>query len=481
MTLAFAPFDLSFITFFPLAFMFASWRTLTPGRAAMRGFLFGLGLFGAGVSWVFISVYYFGGREIFSALVATGIFVVFWALFPALTGYLIAKTKNNKVRFQLFLMPGIWVLVEYLRGEWVLNGFPWLQVAYSQITTPLAGYVPIIGVYGTGFIVAVIAYSILRSLSNWPSFLNRIMLILVLVLGGAAFRTIEWTSPIGQNIKISLIQGNISQDRKWAEDNRDATLDLYRSITRKNWAADIIIWPETSIPAYYSDVKETFLKPLESEALEHGADLIVSLPMKNADNSVRYNAVLTLGKTPGIYRKNHLLPFGEYMPLQPVSGYLLQFLNVRLGNFASGGDDQQLMRAAGYQFITSICYEDVFAITRPELLAQAAFLVNVTNDAWFGRSIEPYQHMQIAQMRALETGRYLMRATNTGVTGVVDSKGKIVSEGDLFKTDVISANIVPMQGVTPYVYIGNETIIAIIMLLTVGEFTGGFFQRNKIS
>ncbi|PKM10438.1 MAG: apolipoprotein N-acyltransferase [Gammaproteobacteria bacterium HGW-Gammaproteobacteria-3] len=474
MTLAYAPFDAAFWVFPALLFLFVSWLVLSPGRAALRGFLFGLGLFGSGVSWVFISVYYFGGRDIILSILATLVFVFFWALFPALTGYLSAKLRPDKADYQLVSMPLLWVSIEYLRGTWVLNGFPWLQIAYSQIETPLIGYAPVIGVYGTGLIVALNAMLLLTAMIKRRYLWRYLGMVAVLWMGGYYLKNIAWTTSAGEALKVTLIQGNISQDRKWAKDNRDATLKLYESITREHWDSDIVIWPETSIPAYYAEVKDSFLKGLEQQALTHDTEVIVGLPIKDKAQSALYNSVLVLGKTAGVYRKNHLLPFGEYMPLQPVSGYLLNFLNLRLGNFASGGDDQKLLMAAGYRFITSICYEDVFPLVSVKVLEQAAFLVNVTNDAWFGDSIEPYQHMQIARMRAIETGRYLLRATNTGLTGIVDPQGKIIAQAKLFQTAAVSGEIVPLLGVTPYVRFGDKLIVFLMVIGLICVAINGF-------
>lgn len=479
MALAFSPFDQTFLVFPALIYLFASWMVLAPKHAAIRGFLFGLGLFGAGVSWVFVSVYNFGGHDIINASLVTLFFVVFWSLFPALTGYLAGLLRNKKVGKQLSLLPVLWVLIEHLRGTWIFNGFPWLQIAYTQMDTGLAGYVPVVGGYGVGLITAFIAMCGLKILLRDQNSLGYFLSIICLWAGGLFLKNIQWTYPAGDKLTVSIIQGNISQDRKWAQENRDATLKLYLSLTNEHWSSDIIVWPETSIPAYYSEVKDSFLVPLEQKAIANNTDLVVSLPMKDEAQSRRYNSVLVLGQRPGVYRKNHLLPFGEYMPLQPVAGYILKFLNIRLGDFASGGGDQELLSAAGYHFITSICYEDVFAINNATQLEKAAFLVNVTNDAWFGHSIEPVQHMQIARMRALETGRYLIRATNTGLTGVVAPNGEIINQAPLFKVAVIKEAIVPMTGMTFYGRFGDAWVITFIwglLLLNIFELK---FYRNK--
>jgi apolipoprotein N-acyltransferase len=265
-----------------------------------------------------------------------------------------------------------------------------------------------------------------------------------------------------------LIQGNIAQDQKWKPENKIRILQKYKSMTEEHWDSDVIIWPETAVPAFRAEVNESFLLPLSKEAEKTDTDLIVSVPVRGSLSHEKYNAVITLGKNDGIYRKNHLLPFGEYLPLQPLSGFVLNTLNIQLGNFFQGGADQPLLKAGGYPFITSICYEDAFSEVNIRGLSDAAYLVNVTNDAWFGNSLEPHQHLQIARMRAMETGRFLLRATNTGITAIVSPSGDIIKQAPLFEAVAISENITPMGGITPYAGVGDKVIISAIGILLLG-------------
>ncbi len=468
LTLAFSPFDYSYFALIALTILLLGWQNVTPIKAAIRGYLFGVGLFGVGVSWVFVSIFYFGHAGIIGSSLLTLLFVGVWALFPALTGYLINKFGFAEHSFiRLLIIPALWVLIEYFRGYTILNGFPWLQVAYSQLDTPLAGYIPLLGCYGTGYLL-IFTLVLFLEIVHYKNY--RVILIPALVviwLSGWGLQHISWTDKIGDSLKVSLIQGNISQDMKWLPDNRIKTLIQYQTMTEQHWDSDIVIWPETAIPAFYFQVKDFFIKPLAEKAKNNNTDLIVSMPMLGNTKYENYNAVMTLGKEQGVYKKNHLLPFGEYMPLQPLSGYILSLLEIRLGNFLSGGPDQKLLKAGGYAFNTSICYEDAFGAEAIRGQPEAAFLVNVTNDAWFGNSIEPHQHMQIARMRALETGRYLLRATNTGLTGVVDPKGKIIKQAPLFETTSITADIYPMGNMTPYASIGDKVIIYSLLVITL--------------
>lgn len=467
LTLAFAPFNYSYLAIASLVLSFLSWFNCSAGRAALRAYLYGLGLFGSGVSWVYISIHDYGGAPVVGAVLVTLLMVFFWSLFPALTAYLTVKLSANKHKNKVFwFAPFIWILVEYYRGFWFLNGFPWLQIAYSQLGTPLQGFVPLVGVYGTGFLLSLTAAVIASGVMKIIKYHQVFVFILLLWGIGGYLTTLKWTSVIGKPIKVALIQGNVAQDQKWLPENRIKTLVSYQQLTEQNWDADIIIWPETAIPAYLSQVQEFYLKPLSAKAKIQNTDLIVSLPAKGKAKEY-FNTVLSLGKNESRYDKNHLLPFGEYLPLQPLSRFILDSLNVHLGSFTSGGDEQTLLTGGGYPFATSICYEDAFAMEAIRAMPDAAFLVNVTNDAWFGDSIEPHQHMQIAQMRALETGRYLLRVTNTGVTGIVEPGGNIVEQAPQFKQAVLKGHIIPMGGMTPYATVGDDLIVFVVFFCFV--------------
>jgi apolipoprotein N-acyltransferase len=479
LTLSFAPFNYSGLALMALAFLFASWRNSSAKRAALRGYLFGLGSFGSGVSWVYISMHDFGGAGAFGSGLMTGLFSAFWALFPALAGYFSGKIQGAG---RIIRMPIIWILIEYLRGYWLLNGFPWFQIAYSQLETPLAGYIPILGVYGTGFIVALTASIVVEIFRKTvqlcrgdfgrprrlKSPLQLIITLAILWGVGSLLRNQAWTHEVGSPIRISMIQGNIGQDQKWRPENKINTLLKYKRMTEAHWDSNVIIWPETAIPAYLDQVKENFLAPLANDAKRHNTDLIISVPVQEQSPTKNFNAVITLGKEEGMYRKIHLLPFGEYLPLQPLSGFVLNLIHIRLGNFTPGAINQPLLKAGGYPFITLICYEDAFGDLSIKGLPDAAFLVNVTNDGWFGDTIEPHQHMQMARMRAMETGRFLLRSTNTGVTAIVSPKGEIIHQALLFQETVLTGTIKPMGGMTPYAKWGDKPVIWVMVILLLG-------------
>jgi len=461
-TLAFAPFNYSLLALVALTVLFATWQHCSPARALLRGYLFGLGSFGLGISWVYISVHDYGGAAVFGSVAITVLCVAFWAIFPAITAWLSVKLQGHK-SIEPLTLPLIWVLVEYFRGDLLLNGFPWFVSSYSQLSTTLAGYVPLIGAYGSSFLLVLSASLAMHMLRNKPQRLLMAASIGLIWSVGGLLKLTDWTDVIGKPIHTVLVQGNVTQDQKWRPENRLNTLLMYKKMTEENWGADVIVWPETAIPAYLSQVDEFFLQPLKQKALQHNTDLIVSLPTEGETENEIYNAVITLGKHKGMYRKNHLLPFGEYMPLQPLSGLVLKGLNIRMGDFTRGGDSQDLLKAGGYPFITTICYEDAFGDAGLYKLEDAAYLVNVTNDGWFGDSFEPYQHLQIARMRAIETGRYMLRATNTGATAVINPKGEIIALAPLFTTTTLKAEILPMGGITPYAQLGDGKVMLLLL------------------
>jgi apolipoprotein N-acyltransferase len=464
LTLAFSPYDFAYVALPALMFLYRAWSVQSPRQAALSGYLFGLGLFGSGIWWVYVSIHDFGGADALSAGLLTLLLVGIWALFPAITGALAARVLSSQVVwFRVTAVALLWVMVEYFRGFWLLNGFPWLQIAYSQLQTPLAGFAPLVGVYGIGFLLALSAFALVEMLDRKLPPTHGLLFLLLIWGAGGWLKTVQWTQAIGEPIKITLVQGNIGQGQKWQPRQKLNTLKLYQQLTEQHWDSNVIIWPETAIPAFLDQVKVFFLDPLAAMAREHKVDLVVSLPTSGQGKEY-FNSVLVLGESPGLYHKNHLLPFGEYLPLQPLSGWVLDLIRIPLGNFSAGDDSQTLLTAGGFPFVTTICYEDAFGELVARQIGDAAYIVNVTNDAWFGDTSQPYQHMQMARMRALETGRYLVRATNTGLTGFVAPDGSISKQAPLFTTTTLTDTIVPMGGITPYATIGDNVVFAVLII-----------------
>jgi apolipoprotein N-acyltransferase len=461
--MAFAPFGIAPLAVLSLALLFHLWRAApNAARGAWTGYAFGLGLMGFGVSWIRISIAQFGGVNIVLAVTATVLFVLAMALFFALAGWLATRVGYRRGNPWLLLgLPAIWVLVEWLRG-WLLTGFPWLSLGYGQIDWPLAGYAPLGGIYAVSLAVALSAA--LLNLWQRPA---AVAALAVLWGTGFALQQVDWVEPSGAPVRVSLVQGNIPQEKKWLPSMRRPTLDLYLDMTAGVPDSTLVIWPETAVPAFVSEVEDSLLAPLHQALGPQGRDLLLGI----ADGDPRgayFNAMVSVGSSGRAhYHKRHLVPFGEYLPLDAWTRPVLDFLEIPMSDFTPGDGDSPVIRLAGHPAAINICYEDAYGSEILRGLPDAAFLVNASNDAWFGDSLAPHQHLEIARMRALETGRYLLRATNTGISAIIDERGGLRGTAPQFEQAVLSGEFVPLRGRTPFVAWGNAgTLVpASLMLL----------------
>jgi apolipoprotein N-acyltransferase len=434
------------------------------------------------VSWVYVSLHTFGAMPAPLAAAVTLLFCAYLALFPAAAGWLARHWPLKPAANWIFLVPAVLTLLEWLRG-WLFTGFPWLNPGYTQApASPLAGYAPLLGVHGVTLLLLATAGALslilaqrsraqLRALWPWPAAL------LVLWCIGAGLRTVAWTEPTGTRITVSLLQGNIEQDLKWREDHLRGTLDTYLRMVRAS-DARLIILPETALPLFLRDVPAAYLDELAAHARRNNGDLLLGVPERLPQGDY-YNSVVSLGSAGSqTYRKSHLVPFGEFIPLRPLFGALVSQLAIPLQDFARGGMDQQPLAVAGEQVAINICYEDAFGEEIIRQLPQATLLVNVSNVAWFGRSIAPQQHLQIAQMRALETGRYMLRATNTGVTAVIAPDGRVEAAAAEFTQAVLTREVAGMRGATPFVRWGNLAALALCVLAMISALLARQKQRQ---
>jgi apolipoprotein N-acyltransferase len=464
--LAFAPYNYPALGLLCLTVLFWLWDGARAKSAAVTGFVFGLGMFGFGVSWVQISVHQFG-LPIYSFSVAvTAAFILALCCYPAICGYAVAKLPgSNRFLRILCLFPMGWVLTEILRG-WLFTGFPWLLVGYSQVDAPLAVFAPIIGAYGVSYITALLAAAAvvcLRARGGWRY--GALGLVGFIAVTAITLNDVSWTQEAGEEMSVALVQGAIPQAVKWSPAYRQPTIDLYTELSKPHWGKSLIVWPETAIPAFAGEIPDT-LSVLAAKALESGTSLLVGMPTEDPTGGNEYfNSVVQFGTKSGRYNKHHLVPFGEYLPFDKWVRPLTTFLRIPMSDFSSGNFEQPLMLVGGYAIGVSICYEDAYADVVARALPQANVLVNVSNDAWFGDSIAPHQHLQIARMRALETERYLLRATNTGISAIVDDRGKVVVASKQFVSDVVSADITPRSGLTPAAKYGRTSIIVLNLLL----------------
>ncbi len=463
--LAFSPYDLAALAVLSLAVLFALWTGVSAGRAAWRGWLYGLGAFGLGVSWVQISVHQFGLPHLAFSVSVTVLFVTVLALYPAAVGLCAnGLCKGSGARRFALGLPALWCAGEWMRG-WLFTGFPWLSLGYSQIDTPLAGLAPLFGVFGVSLGVALCA-GLLCQAGGGPRRLRSMCALFVVLAGSSALGHISWTRAAPEPLDVALIQGNIAQDLKWVPSERQATIDRYLALSAPHWDKDLIVWPETAVPLFYGAALP-YIQSLKTLAERRPTDVLIGVPYAEEGESPKYfNGVVSI-RSAGVYRKRHLVPFGEYMPLPDPLLRILDFLEIPMSDFSAGPRHQPLLEAAGRPVGVSICYEDAFGEEVIDTLPEAELLVNVSNDAWFGDSLAPHQHLQIARMRARETGRYLLRATNTGVSAVIDERGRVRARSPQFEPHALVAEVVPYQGLTPYAAVGNYGVLCLIAVFLI--------------
>jgi len=463
--LGFAPFLLFPIPIVALALLARLWQGATPRMAALQGYAFGAGLFLAGVSWVYVSMHVFGGMPLLLAGLAAVLFCCVLALFPALAGYVFARLRRDRILADALLAAAAWTLAEWLRG-WVLTGFPWLAFGYAQTPpSPLAGYAPLLGTYGVGFIAALIAaLAGLTTLGRRSRWLPSGAAIATLLAAGLGLTSIEWTQPSGKPVSVSLLQGNIEQSLKWRPERLQQSLDTYLRLARAH-PAQLVVLPETALPLMLDQLPRDYVAELRRAAQGGKGDVLLGIAAQDAQGRY-YNSAVGF-TTEGIqsYRKSHLVPFGEFTP--PAFAWTLALLKIPMSNFSPGAAVQPPLALAGEKVAVNICYEDVFGEEIIRALPEATLLVNISNTAWFGDSLAQPQHLQIAQMRALETGRFMLRATNTGMTAIVNPRGRVERVLAPFGEGALVGEVSGYTGATPYVRWGNA---AALLLVAIGLF-----------
>ncbi len=458
---AFSPLDFYPLALLSPALMIHLWLCArSPRDAAWIGFSFGMGLFVAGVSWIYVSLSLFGGMPATLAGLATLAFCAWLALLPAAVGYLQQRIPAAHGARALLVIPALWMLFESLRG-WYLTGFPWLTLGYATTDTPLAGYAAICGVFGVSLITMICAALVRQSVCG-PRRMPALGGLLIILAVGGMLQKAEWTRPYGLPLSVSLLQGNISQQVKFDPDRYEKTLSTYRTLASGS-DARLIVLPETALPRFLDRIDPYYLSELQSIARRNGGDLLLGVPYRS-DASSYFNSVISLGTSPSqIYSKTHLVPFGEFIP--PGFGWISSVLQVPLSDFSRGNREQIPFKVAGQRIAINICYEDAFGeeIIRP--LPEATLLANVSNVAWFGDSLAPGQHLQIARMRTLETGRAMLAATNTGITAAIDRDGRILGRLPQFMQGRLDVSVRGYEGMTPYARTGNWPALLVSALL----------------
>ncbi|HEV7613428.1 MAG TPA: apolipoprotein N-acyltransferase [Steroidobacteraceae bacterium] len=463
LNLAFAPFGWWPIGVLAPAALFALIRGLPARRAGWTGAAFGSGLFAFGTYWLYTCLHVFGLVPVWLTIVLQAVLIGAMAVYFAGLSYLANRFWLNAGATRAWLvLPVLWVLLEWLRG-WVLSGFPWLSLGYAMIDSPLSGWAPLLGVYGVTWAAATTAVAFNDLLIRAGGASRRLIaigIIGVLFSVPAVFGRHNWTVTAGPAIPIAAVQGAVPQDQKWQAKNLQETLDRYSRLTAQAWGARLIVWPEASLPVLANEIQD-YLERLHAQGRAHGADFAIGLVNYEPQTKHYYNGLSVLtGSGGGWYYKRHLVPFGEYFPVPAFVRSWMRLMSLPYDDITPGSKQQRRLSAAGQTLGLTICYEDAFGSEQLEVLRDATLLINVTNNAWYGDSTAPHQHLQIARMRALEAGRYLVRAANDGITAVIGPHGEMVARLPQFREAVLRAEVRPMTGLTPYARVGNFPVVA---------------------
>ena len=503
---AFAPFNIYPLAWLGPAFLFfALTKATTKKQYFYLGWFYGIGLFGAGASWPFYSLYFFAHAHLLVALPATLLFVLVVALFSTgIFGWLASFFRHKALFSRLLLFfPAVWVLVEWFRS-WFLTGFPWLYLGNTQIDSLFSSFAPVTGVLGVSYICVLLAGALLsfyfgnsirRTVQIEPDpdsqsvsdqmiveevFGSSVrvfsaLIIVLLVSSSFALQKVDWTIKTGKPMLVSVLQSNISQTEKLKSENLVPSINLYQEMTRQSKKSDLIVWPETGLFDSFDRHMTSIIEPLQNSLIGTKKAILIGGFYINENQGVENSVLAITAEDRSIYSKRHLVPFGEYTPLLENLRWLSKWIQLPYDNIAAGENDGTLT-INGYKAQMTICYEDVFGSEMIKSLPESSLLINVTHDGWFTGSLEPYQHMQIARMRSLETGRYMVRATTTGPAGIINEKGKVLATAIPYTKKIITHNVQLFSGATPYVRWGNWLIIVMLSLILI---VGIFWNKEK--
>jgi len=430
-------------------------RGQRPGPAFARAFCFGLGMFGSGVSWVYDSIYTYGETGFALALLMTSMFVAMLAFFSALPFVLYARWQLNVGRAEALTFAAVWALGEWMRS-WLFTGFPWLYVGYAHTSTWLNGWAPLFGVFFLSYVSVLcgqIVFALLRKPQLSRTTVALATLVLGLWLGGWGLQHLQWTQTSGTRLKVVTLQPNIPLSVKWDPSQFEHIENLLDQLASAHWDADLQVWPEAALPGLMSE-NEDFRRDIDARARKQNTSIISGVLYDTYDFHF-YNGIAGLGTATGLYFKQRLVPFGEYVPFERYLRGLIRFFDlpnsvIEVGPWEPGGLHARSKSGVNYTIAPFICYEVVYPNFVADNAADAQLLVTISNDAWFGRSIGPLQHFQMARMRAIEQRKFMVRATNTGLSGIVDPFGHVSAEIPQFERDVLSGEVELRNGRTPF-------------------------------
>ena len=467
---AFAPFEFRFLSWVSLMILFGGWLQVTPGRAFIRGWLWGIGAFLTGVSWVFHSMHHYGGSSVFAAVLFTFLFAAYLALYPALAGFFWNRFFGNNDGFVIKgLAAGLcWASTEWLRS-WVLTGFPWLMFGYSHMDTPFEGFLP----FGGDLFVSALAASslalILFSFKAGRAWIG-IMIVAAIAVTGFSLNQIDWqdTGP-KKTIDITLIQGNIPQELKLKLEHLDKSLKTYYQLSLPHLDSDLVIWPETAMPTYRYKI-DSYLQKVAADLDGRRASILTGIFLQTEAKNGYYNALLEIGGDWQTYTKQHLVPFGEYMPVRWLMELFSFFIDIPKSDMSPAPLKQKPLVIAGITAASNICYEMAFPDVFRNQLKESGLIINVSNDSWFGDSFAASQNLEIARVRAKEFARPVARVTNDGVTAFIDKDGRLLKKADRFKALALRHTLTVNNTITPFCRMGQfvtgGSLLCIFLFLT---------------
>lgn len=444
---------------------------MRPRRALMIGWVYGFGVWLTGAFWLYTSIHEYGSVPSWLALLMIGVMAWLMGLFHGVMAWIFVRFLGR----QPLAFAALWVVQEWLK-TWLLTGFPWLFVGYAFVDLPfVVSLAPVVGVLGISFV------SVLLSASLVDMFRSKVgyMLISAVLMACAVVLWLinpAWVKPTGDKLSVSLVQGNIPQDVKWLFSYQDQIMARYQALSAGEWGRDLVVWPEGAIPLFQDEAWH-FVQPLSDLAKRQQSSFVTGITYRDKDKWANfevqqgaypdfYNAVMAFGASDGIYKKQRLVPFGEYIPLQGALDILPNLAgNQDVANHSAGTPYQPLLDVKGFLMGVAICYEVAYPNTTRQNAKDSHFLLTVSNDAWFGTSAGPYQHLQMVQMRSLETGRWFVRGTNNGITAIIDDKGRIVNQAAQFVPTVLRGEVVMMTGTTPFMRFGHYPILGLVAVL----------------
>ena len=429
--------------------------------------VFGFGLYGVGASWIYVSIHDYGHASVAMASLLTGLFALAMAIVFALPLTLFGLFRHAPPPTILCAFPAIWVLGEWFRG-WFLTGFPWLNVGYGLIDTWLAGWAPVFGALALSGIAAFAGtlLSLIGERKQHKSMVSTGLLILALLCAAGVYLKIKpWTYPTGKRLDVALVQANLPLLEKWNDEELKQILLNFKQRNEALLDQDLIIWPESALPTLQSNISG-FLGDIDNSLKQQHVGLLVGIP-SNTDAHHYYNSVIGLGRASGSYQKRRLVPFGEYVPLERWLRGAIGFFDLPMSAFSAGAAQQRPIHLGTVQIATAICYEIAYADLLARDARDANVLLTISNDTWFGKSIGPHQHLQIARMRALENAKPLLRVTNDGITAIISPRGKVLEELPRFQSGILKTQVAPYNGASPFSQYGSLPIVGLCFAILI--------------